>query len=141
MNIIRDIVRDYECDAQGIVNNAVYMNYLENARNRYITALGYSLYELFQKGEAPVLAHADLSFKRSLQGGEVYEVHTTPELKGSMRVVFVQDIYRVGKCVGYDDIEEYINHELCVKASMTVAVLHEEKPIPIAQSVMNAWFI
>ncbi len=27
-------LRDYECDLSGIVNNAVYQNYLEHARSR-----------------------------------------------------------------------------------------------------------
>ncbi len=29
-------VRDYECDLQGIVNNAVYLNYLEHTRHQYL---------------------------------------------------------------------------------------------------------
>jgi acyl-CoA thioester hydrolase len=33
-------VRDYECDMQGIVNNAVYQNYLEWARHEYLLSRG-----------------------------------------------------------------------------------------------------
>ena len=33
-------VRDYECDMQGYVNNAVYQNYLEHARHEYLQRLG-----------------------------------------------------------------------------------------------------
>ena len=29
-------VRDYECDLQGVVNNATYQNYLEHARHKYL---------------------------------------------------------------------------------------------------------
>ena len=29
-------VRDYECDLQGIVNNAVYQHYLEHTRHVYL---------------------------------------------------------------------------------------------------------
>ena len=33
-------VRDYECDLQGIVNNANYQHYLEHARHLYLRELG-----------------------------------------------------------------------------------------------------
>ena len=35
-------VRDYECDLQAVVNNAVYQNYLEHARHEYLKSLGAS---------------------------------------------------------------------------------------------------
>ena len=32
-------VRDYECDMEGIVNNAIYQHYLEHTRHEFITKL------------------------------------------------------------------------------------------------------
>lgn len=43
-------VRDYECDLQGVVNNAVYMHYLSHARHEYIRSVGLDFAELHQKG-------------------------------------------------------------------------------------------
>ena len=34
-------VRDYECDMEGIVNNAVYLNYLEHARHAFLKHKGF----------------------------------------------------------------------------------------------------
>lgn len=33
-------VRDYECDIQGIVNNANYLHYTEHTRHLFLTSLG-----------------------------------------------------------------------------------------------------
>ena len=35
-------VRDYECDIQGIVNNANYLHYTEHTRHRFLKSLGVS---------------------------------------------------------------------------------------------------
>lgn len=43
-------VRDYECDIQGIVNNAVYQNYLEHARHEYLKEVGIDFAELAKMG-------------------------------------------------------------------------------------------
>ena len=36
-------VRDYECDIQGIVNNANYLHYTEHTRHLFLTSLGVTL--------------------------------------------------------------------------------------------------
>ena len=35
-------VRDYECDIQGIVNNANYLHYTEHTRHQVLVSLGVS---------------------------------------------------------------------------------------------------
>lgn len=46
-------VRDYECDMEGIVNNAVYMNYLEHARHAFLKHKDLNFTTLTQKGIHP----------------------------------------------------------------------------------------
>ena len=48
-------VRDYECDIQGIVNNAHYLHYTEHTRHRFIQSLGISFSKLHEKGIDPVV--------------------------------------------------------------------------------------
>ena len=36
-------VRDYECDLQGIVNNANYQHYIEHTRHEFLLAQGGSV--------------------------------------------------------------------------------------------------
>lgn len=43
-------VRDYECDLQGIVNNANYQHYTEHARHEFLLSRGISFAELHDKG-------------------------------------------------------------------------------------------
>ena len=41
-------VRDYECDLQGIVNNANYQHYLEHTRHEFLTSVGISFARLHE---------------------------------------------------------------------------------------------
>jgi len=43
-------VRDYECDVQGIVNNTVYLHYMEHSRHSYFKSIGVNYAELAQQG-------------------------------------------------------------------------------------------
>lgn len=87
------MVRDYECDLQGIVNNSVYQNYLEHTRHEFLKAIGLDFAELFRKGIKAVVAKVELSYKTSLQSGDEFTVKLREEKKG-IKYMFYQDIYR-----------------------------------------------
>ena len=53
MNYIYELemkVRDYECDLQGIVNNANYQHYFEVTRHELLEKVGLNFYDLHQQG-------------------------------------------------------------------------------------------
>jgi acyl-CoA thioester hydrolase len=86
-------VRDYECDLQGIVNNANYQHYLEHARHEYIQELGISFSDLHDKGVDFVVARLEMAFKTPLKSKDTFYV-TVEMKKEGLRWVFTQNIYR-----------------------------------------------
>lgn len=88
-------VRDYECDLQGIVNNAVYQNYLEHARHEYLKTRGLDFAEITQRGINLVVVRVELDYLRSLCSGDRFLVRLRAEQVSRLRFGFQQDIYRL----------------------------------------------
>ena len=106
-------VRDYECDLQGVVNNAGYQNYLEHARHKYLQSLGLSFAAFHRQGHDLVLTRAEIDYKAPLQSGDRYTVKLRIEKESRLRFRFVQDIYKedgthvlhgrlIGTCINRD---------------------------------------
>jgi YbgC/YbaW family acyl-CoA thioester hydrolase len=70
-------VRDYECDIQGIVNNGVYMNYLEHARHEFLLAQGVDFAALAKQKINLVVVRAELNYKTPLTSGDAFWVGIT----------------------------------------------------------------
>ena len=103
-------VRDYECDAQGIVNNANYLHYFENTRHEFMLSMGMSFKESHALGIDPVLTRAILQYKTPLTGSDVFCSSLTVERKGP-KIIFHQIIHRKSDGV------------LCCKGQIEVALL------------------
>ena len=86
-------VRDYECDLQGIVNNANYQHYLEHARHEFLLSRGVSFAKLHTEGIDAVVAAITLRFKCPLKSGDEFVVRSYFTHEG-YKYIFYQDIYR-----------------------------------------------
>ncbi len=87
-------VRDYECDLQGIVNNANYQHYTEHARHQFLLSRGVSFAKLHAKGIDAVVARLNMAFKCPLRSGDKF-LCTLRLRKDGLKYVFLQDIYRL----------------------------------------------
>lgn len=88
-------VRDYECDLQGIVNNAVYLNYLEHTRHEYLRHLGFDFAEMHRQNVDPVVTRMELDYKRPLTSGDIFLVLLRLSRKGRLRYIFNQEIHDI----------------------------------------------
>lgn len=86
-------VRDYECDLQGIVNNANYQHYLEHTRHEFLSSVGGSFAALHEQGIDPVVARIHMAFKTPLKSGDEF-VSKLYLRKEGIKYVFYQDIFR-----------------------------------------------
>jgi len=88
------LVRDYECDLQGVVNNSVYQNYLEHTRHEYFKHVGLDFAELTARDIFLVVVRAELDYRHPLRSGDRFWVGLNVERASKLRFVFYQDIYR-----------------------------------------------
>ena len=86
-------VRDYECDLQGIVNNANYQHYIEHTRHEFLLSTGISFARLHAEGIDPVVARLTMAFKTPLKSGDEF-VSKLYLKKEGIKYVFYQDIFR-----------------------------------------------
>lgn len=87
-------VRDYECDLQGIVNNANYQHYTEHTRHEFLRSEGISFADLHNRGIDAVVARLQMAFKTPLRSGDKF-VSRLALRKEGIKFVFIQDIFRL----------------------------------------------
>jgi len=105
-------VRDYECDLQGIVNNANYQHYTEHCRHEFLLSRGISFSEMHEKGIDAVVSRITIDYKIPLRSRDEFECRLAVVREG-VKYVFFQNIYRLS-----DD-------RLCVRAKVeSVCVDH-----------------
>lgn len=90
---LTDKVRDYECDLQGVVNNANYQHYMEHTRHEFLESLGENFGAMHDKGVDGFVSHVEIDFKTSLRSGDSY-ISCLNVYKKGVKLVFEQDIYR-----------------------------------------------
>ena len=86
-------VRDYEVDAEGIVNNANYLHYLEHTRHEFCQFAGFTFREMHSQGIDPVLRKVEIEYLTPLGLGEEMISKLNISRKGA-RFIFQQDIYK-----------------------------------------------
>ncbi len=86
-------VRDYELDSEGIVNNAVYLHYLEHTRHAFVKQEGIPFGSLTSDGLIPVVRRMEIDYRTPLRTGDVMLSRLWLERRGA-RFVFHQDVYR-----------------------------------------------
>ena len=106
--------RDYECDIQGIVNNANYQHYLEATRHKWLQQEGYSFQQWHEEGLDVVVNEITLRYKVPLHGQEVF-LSCLNVRRDGLRFVFEQDIYRKS------------DMKLCVSATVSTVSMFQGK--------------
>lgn len=87
-------VRDYECDLQGVVNNANYQHYMEHTRHEYLETLGENFGVMHEKGFDAFVSKVEIKYKHSLRSGDKFLSCLYLKREG-VKLIFEQDIYRL----------------------------------------------
>ncbi len=119
-------VRDYELDTQGVVNNAVYQNYLEHARHQFLKKIGINFNGLHADGVDAVVHKIELEYKRPLMGDDSFVVRSRIYQRGHVRFIFEQDIYRLP------------DRELILAGVVTTVFMNGGRPIRPPEDVIDA---
>lgn len=110
-------VRDYECDLQGVVNNANYQHYLEHARHEFLISKGISFAQLHEDGLDLIVVKVEIEYKYPLKSRDRFLVTVDVKKEGNIRIAFYQEIFRLP------------DMKLVVRAKVTGAATKNGRPV------------
>jgi acyl-CoA thioester hydrolase len=113
-------VRDYECDIQGIVNNAVYQNYLEHTRHEFLEHVGLNFAKLHEEGIDALVIRIEMDYKFPLKSGDEFVCKLNTSREGNLKFIFLQDIYRIP------------DNKLILNAKVIAACINNKTGRPVA---------
>ena len=119
------IVRSYECDSYGHVNNAVYLNYLEYGRMEYLHAINFDYKGIIAAGYYLYVTHVDIYYKASAFLDDELFIEVYPTKMKAVSGTFHQVIRKA-------------DGTICAEADVTwCCVTKEGKPSKIPQEFMS----
>lgn len=89
------MVRGYELDTQGHLNQAVYLQYGEHARWALLRAAGVAQEKLIADGISPVTLETTIKYKRELRGGDEVTIDCAFEWAGGKTFRIRQEIRKI----------------------------------------------
>jgi acyl-CoA thioester hydrolase len=127
---IIEVVRFHEVDILGVCNNAVYFNYFENARIRYVLDIKkeFALKEILEGNSFFIMAHNDCDYIESAYFDDELNVYT--------RVDFIKNT-----SFGFKHIVEKVGSKKIITRGGGVVVHIDritKKPMPIPQEFYDA---
>jgi acyl-CoA thioester hydrolase len=107
------MVRDYECDLQGVVNNANYLNYFEHARHRLFEGhLSFS--EFIDQGINFALYSAQIKYLSPLKPDDIFLISTQLSRHSKLKLRAEQTIILKK------------NNQLCCEGIFEIVLLNKE---------------
>jgi acyl-CoA thioester hydrolase len=114
------VVRSYECDSYGHVNNAVYLNYLEYARMEFLKDNKFDYEKFVGAGYFIVVVRVAIDYKLSAYLNDELTIETESLKRRKASGMFHQRICR--------------GEELVAEAEVTWAALNSQgRPCPIPE--------
>lgn len=115
------VVRSYECDSYGHVNNAVYLNYLEYGRMEFLHQIKFDYKGLVASGWYLYVTHIDIHYKSSAYLDDKLFIDVTTTKFGAVSGTFHQVVRKE-------------DGTICAEADVTWASVKEGKPSRIPET-------
>ena len=121
-------VRQYEMDSFGHVNNAVYLNYLEQAATEHAEVTGFAQSRLAELGGLFVVRRHEIEYYGSAVAGDELDVTTWPELLNGPRAVRCYEIRHAGS-----------GRRLVAARTLWIWIDLRGRPRPIPQEIIDVF--
>jgi acyl-CoA thioester hydrolase len=111
------MVRTYECDSYGHVNNANYLNYLEFARYEFLKDAGFDYTNTVNLRYGVYIARIEIDYLRPAKTDDQLTIKTWPIKKGAVSGTLAQEILK--------------GDDVLVKAKVTWAFVDTKTGMPV----------